>query len=133
MALKANLFKEGDKILLQTGYNVVLVRLLNGLPKLECVYRDETKVWYIDVKHEAMILSWLNKLGYVITEVDKPVPTGDDSFTILGLLPTATWEVCEAAYRALAKANHPDNGGNTETMQQINAAWDKVKMAKGKA
>jgi hypothetical protein len=132
MPFKAALWKEGDKLLLQTGYNIVLVNLLNTLPSKECAYRDETHTWYIDAKHEASVINWLKKLGYLITQVDQPVPTGDDSFAIMGLLPTATWEVCEAAYKALCKVNHPDAGGNVEVMQQINEAWQKIKAAKGK-
>lgn len=41
-------------------------------------------------------------------------------------------EVIRAAYRALASLNHPDKGGNTETMQSINGAYDRLKKA-GKA
>lgn len=132
MALEAAIQHEGDKLLVQTGYNVVLVRILNTLPRTEAVYRSETKIWYIDIKHEGFVLKTLQTLGYAITEVDRSVPTGDDCYSVLGLLPTATWEVCEAAYRALAMVNHPDKGGNLETMQQINAAFDKVRIIRGK-
>lgn len=132
MALKATIQRQGDQLLVGTGYNVVLVRLLNTLPTKEAVYRDETHVWYINLKHEEVVFKWLRMLGYVITEVDQPVPNSEDCFSVLGLLPTATWEVCEAAYRALALANHPDRGGNLDTMQQINVAWDKIKLIKGK-
>lgn len=132
MPLKAAIWKEGSKLLLQTGYNVVLIRLIQSLPSNEATYRDETHTWYIDIKHETSVINWLKKLGYLYTEVDKSVPVGDDCFAVLGLLPTATWEVCEAAYRALCKVNHPDMGGNVEVMKQINDAWAKIKQSKGK-
>jgi hypothetical protein len=132
MALKAVILKQDGKLLLQTGYNILLVKLLNTLPRQECTYRDENKTWYIDPKHTQTITSWLSSFGYMITDVDAPMPTGDDSFAVLGLLQTAVPEVCEAAYKALVKLNHPDVGGNTEIMKQINAAWDKVKAVKGK-
>lgn len=131
MPLQAALWTEGEQFLLQTGYNVVLVRLLNNLPTAECVYRAENKTWYISLKHKQTVIDYLRKLGYVYTDVDQPVPTGDDAFALLGLLPTATKEVCEAAYKALAIANHPDKGGNEEIMKQINEAWNKIKQAKG--
>jgi hypothetical protein len=132
MALKAAILRQEGKLLLQTGYNVLLVKLLYTLPEKERVYRDENKTWYIDPKHEQTIINWLQRFGYMITDVDAAIPAGDDSFAILGLLQTATWEVCEAAYKALVKANHPDIGGNPEIMKQINAAWDRIKLSKGK-
>lgn len=132
MALKAAILHQDGKILLQTGYNVLLVKLLYSLPQKECAYRDENRTWYIDQKHEQTVISWLQRFGYLITDIDTAVPAGDDSFSILGLLPTALPEVCEAAYKALVKTNHPDiNGGNGEVMKQINAAYDKIKLAKG--
>ncbi len=129
--LKATLSKEGDKLLLQCAYNPVLTRLLNALPKKECFYRDETQIWYVDLKHEQTITAFLRRLGYLTTETDRPIPDGNDSFSVLGLLPTAIPEVCLAAYRALVKINHPDNHGNTETMQRINEAWEIVRLQKG--
>jgi hypothetical protein len=131
MALKAVILRQDGKILLQTGFNVLLVKLLYTLPEKERAYRDENRTWYIDQKHEQTVVSWLQRFGYLITDVDQAVPAGDDSFAVLGLLPTATWEVCEAAYKALVKVNHPDVGGNPEIMKQINAAWDRIKLSKG--
>jgi len=40
----------------------------------------------------------------------------------LYLLPSAPPYVVDAVYRAIAKRMHPDRGGSTEQMQQINAA-----------
>ena len=131
MALKAAILRQDGKLLLQTGYNVLLVKLLSTLPKQECQYRDETKTWYIDLKYESVVVSWLTRFGYLVTDVDAPIPAGDDSYAILGLLPTAVPEVCEAAYKALCKVNHPDLGGDSEVMKQINAAYDKIKQSKG--
>lgn len=131
MALKAVILRQDGKILLQTGFNVLLVKLLYTLPEKERAYRDENRTWYIDRKHEQTVVSWLQRFGYLITDVDQAVPAGDDSFAVLGLLPTALPEVCEAAYKALCKISHPDVGGNSEVMKQINAAYDKIKLAKG--
>ena len=35
-------------------------------------------------------------------------------------------EELRKAYRDLLKKNHPDNGGSTETMQEINAEYDRM-------
>lgn len=37
-----------------------------------------------------------------------------------------TLEELKKEYKKLAFANHPDRGGNTETMQEINSEYDKV-------
>ena len=42
---------------------------------------------------------------------------------VLGVAPDAEPAVVRAAYRALAKRYHPDNGGDTETMRRLNDAW----------
>jgi hypothetical protein len=47
---------------------------------------------------------------------------------MLGVLPDAPLEVIDAAYRALAKKHHPDRGtGDTEKMQEINAAYARIR------
>ena len=62
------------------------------------------------------------------------------SYAILGVTPDVSFEELRKAYRALAIKYHPDNASNlgdkairqaTETMKQINAAWETVKMARG--
>ena len=49
---------------------------------------------------------------------------GTDPFATLGLGPDATSEEIRAARRRLAKANHPDQGGDPVAMQRINEAAD---------
>jgi DnaJ-class molecular chaperone len=50
-----------------------------------------------------------------------------DPYQVLGLAPGATKEEVEAAYRAAAKAAHPDQGGTDEAMAEVNAARDRIK------
>ncbi len=63
-----------------------------------------------------------------------------DAYDILGMTKDASDEEIKKAYRALAIQYHPDNSASlgdeavrqaTETMKQINVAWDVVKMARG--
>lgn len=44
----------------------------------------------------------------------------------LFLLPNAPIEVVKAAHRALAQLHHPDVGGDSERMAEINAAYDEL-------
>lgn len=48
-------------------------------------------------------------------------------FEVLGVLPNAPIESCEAVYRILAKAAHPDAGGSTERMAELNRAIEEAR------
>jgi len=56
-----------------------------------------------------------------------PIRKTDPTYADLHLLPSAPAELVQAAYRCLARLNHPDTGGNTATMQRLNAAFDTLK------
>lgn len=56
-----------------------------------------------------------------------PRPDPHDPYTVLGLLPGAPLALVKAAYRALATLHHPDVGGDTERMKQINAAYERLR------
>lgn len=43
---------------------------------------------------------------------------------ILNIRPSADHAVVKAAFHALAKLHHPDQGGDTATMQRVNTAYD---------
>lgn len=45
-------------------------------------------------------------------------------YQILGILPTATRDDIRRAYLLHAKQHHPDRGGSTTDMQQINTAYE---------
>jgi hypothetical protein len=52
------------------------------------------------------------------------LPPPRSPWEILGVAPNAPREAVEAAYRAKAKAAHPDMGGSTAAMAELNAARD---------
>jgi curved DNA-binding protein CbpA len=52
------------------------------------------------------------------------MPTADDPYRILQVIPEAEPEVIRAAYRALARKYHPDLGGTRAQMALLNAAWE---------
>ncbi|MEX2236512.1 MAG: J domain-containing protein [Dehalococcoidia bacterium] len=47
-----------------------------------------------------------------------------DPFEVLGLPSSATRDEVRARYRELARQHHPDAGGGTERMAEINSAYD---------
>ncbi len=46
------------------------------------------------------------------------------ALAVLGLPPNATRQQIKRRYRALAKRNHPDRGGDQRQMQRIIAAYE---------
>jgi DnaJ-class molecular chaperone len=48
----------------------------------------------------------------------------DDYYNILGLSPSASDDEIKKAYRRLAREHHPDKGGNTQTFQQVQKAYE---------
>jgi hypothetical protein len=54
---------------------------------------------------------------------DQIRPAGSDHFRVLHLRETAPVELIEGAYRVLARLSHPDAGGSTEAMQELNGAY----------
>jgi curved DNA-binding protein CbpA len=56
-----------------------------------------------------------------------------DFYEVLGVPTDADIAVIRKAYIVKAKANHPDAGGSTETMQQLNVAYKTLTNPSAKA
>lgn len=54
-----------------------------------------------------------------------------DPYEVLGVRHDTPMAVIDAAYRALAKTAHPDSGGSTDVMAEINAAYERVRSERG--
>jgi len=91
---------------------------------------DNLRVLTISVEDMRMIeRRGLNKLyaqAYLQLEGPKN-PTKRDPYLVLGVRPDAPAEVIEASYKALAKRMHPDAGGSTEAMVELQEAYAAVK------
>lgn len=55
----------------------------------------------------------------------------DDPYAVLGVRRSATDEVVQAAYRALSKTAHPDNGGSDEAQRELNLAYEQIMKERG--
>lgn len=58
-----------------------------------------------------------------------------DPYQILGVTPEMDFDACRKVWLKLVAQYHPDRAGdtpeNTERMQNINAAWDRLRMMRG--
>ena len=50
-----------------------------------------------------------------------------DPYQILEVHPSAKLEEIKKAYRKLVKIHHPDKGGDSELMLEVNSAWEILK------
>jgi hypothetical protein len=107
------------------------------IPAHARVYDPDTKSWTITAAY-APIAGRLMRFVFpdVVEEAvgAKAGPTFDrgtgapnDPYLILHLRPSAPPELVTAAHRVLARLHHPDTGGDTATMQAINAAVDQIR------
>ena len=51
----------------------------------------------------------------------------NDPYQVLKVHPSAKLEDIKKAYRELVKIHHPDKGGNTKIMLEINSSWEILK------
>ncbi len=66
--------------------------------------------------------------GYRIGKKDATVNASGD-YAVLHLVPGAPLELVAAAQRTLAKLHHPDVGGSTAKMQEVNNAADRIRFS----
>jgi hypothetical protein len=59
-------------------------------------------------------------------------PSIEEDFATINAKRGATFEEARQAYREAAQRAHPDRGGDVETMQRINIAWDRIKQSFGR-
>jgi len=61
----------------------------------------------------------------------RPPPIEED-FATINAKRGATFEEAQQAYREAVQRAHPDRGGDIETMQRLNVAWDRIKQSFGR-
>lgn len=79
--------------------------------------------------NEARGLDALMREAYLQLPAGAPTKIKRDPYEVLGVTKETPLLVVEAAYRVLAKEAHPDSGGTTEAMAELNEAYDVVKKA----
>jgi hypothetical protein len=88
---------------------------------------DGVRSYYVGKQREATAgADWKeSKRG---TEAPRPRAGGaGDPWSVLGVARGASQDEIRRAYRAAARKHHPDVGGSTARMQEINRAWDSLR------
>jgi hypothetical protein len=107
----------------------VVEGIKNIVPVHSRTYDPKEKAWYISPAYRDVIQELLEAV-FIDVETDPErttyTPPSDRSprteYTILHLLPSAPPELVETAYKCLSRMHHPDRGGTTEKMQELNSA-----------
>ncbi len=139
MAYTAEVFRsqtEPDMLEIRLSHFIPGLRedILTIQPRSHRRWYPEHKCWLI---HEAHLQQLVDMLREREIEVYSPDLLGqsqsyDSRYAALYLLPDAPWEVVQAVYRVLARLYHPDTGGSTQRMVEINAAYAEIKNERGK-
>jgi hypothetical protein len=96
-------------------------------------WHPDTKLWWVSDIYFSTVLRlghrWFDEVQDR-TQGPESKPTTPSALTnphsVLYLLPNAPEPVIRAAYKALAKMNHPDIGGDPERMKLINWAYEQL-------
>ncbi len=108
-------------------------------------YRPAERCWQVDADAKSDLDEWLRQVQHTMPvrvvwtlatagakeerqhqwppAGYRKQPTREELCARLHLLPDAPAEVVKAAYKALAQLNHPDKGGDTARMQELNEAF----------
>ncbi len=130
----------GDyKVTIRCDDRDVFAELIDELKTIDPLWRrwePSTKSWIISNNDEALgWLAWAKqnyeaqiKHGEPNARKESAPPRKAENYpqtahAALHLTPDAPPELVKAAYRCLATLHHPDKGGDTATMQAINAAY----------
>ena len=55
-------------------------------------------------------------------------PTSQEWWEVLGVSPSAPPDLIKAAYKKLALQHHPDAGGSSDRMAELNRAWEEAQL-----
>ena len=145
---------DGFSITLKSGvaadFNNAIGTLKSYIHSSARSYDPQARQWHVDVDAQTEFDRWLT---YLVTVLGARIewqhdeakeerqqqhrhqwppagyrtqPTREELCARLHLLPDAPPELIKAAYRELAKLNHPDKGGNEETMKRLNEAYGRL-------
>jgi hypothetical protein len=131
MGINALLLPHDDiRFILRTVYDAAFVEALKiAIPPAYREWDASKKAWYIWQDWDETVIQLVkDQGGHVIDKRPQVAPAAvvprplQDACTLLCVTPDAPLSVAEAAFKALARLHHPDVGGDTRMMQQLNDA-----------
>ncbi len=135
--MTASLVYHGRTAILKTPYVREFVERLKAVvPQTYREWEPTNKVWLIRRPYDRVVARELRYYFLDASIEDQPldepnVPkphacSCDADHRALYVCQGAPAQVVRAAYKALAMVNHPDQGGDTETMQRLNMSYERL-------
>lgn len=123
------LYSYGNEVRAICSYNADFLAAMrgNGI----ALWKPLSKVFVVyDVRRWCELAAPYYEIVDTMTRRDSVVMPSED-WAVLGVAPKAPMEICDAAYKILAKRYHPDVGGSHEKMIRLNQAYDRIKALSG--
>jgi len=97
-------------------------------------YAPDTRAWTIAPAYAGIAIRLMYQAFTDVEVIDAAAGPGFDrggdpreaALVVLHLRPSAPPELVDAAYRTLARLNHPDRGGDHDAMLALNQAYDAI-------
>ncbi len=112
-----------------------LVDALKGeIPGHARTYDSTAKSWTVAPAYAGVAIRLMYQAFTDVEVIDAAAGPGFDrggdpreaALVVLHLRPSAPPELVDAAYRTLARLNHPDRGGDHDAMLALNQAYDAI-------
>ena len=116
-------------------FDAWLVDALKGeVPGHARTYAPDTRAWTIAPAYAGIAIRLMYQAFTDVEVIDAAAGPGFDrggdpreaALVVLHLRPSAPPELVDAAYRTLARLNHPDRGGDHDAMLALNQAYDAI-------
>ena len=109
-------------------YDAEAVAAIELIPYYGRRYNPNGRTWWISSFHIDEARDLLAQIGYIESGTRQARGPSDDQspYARLWCRDGAPIEVVKAAYLALTRMHHPDAGGDTKTMQEINIAFETI-------
>lgn len=133
----ATLWSQDGRIRIRSDYNAEFVeafkRMVPGrhrswMPKPDKMWTCEPA--YLEELHE-LCIRFYDDVSILEGDGDSGEAAGIEGNPYEELFKHASDEFLKKVYRSLIKACHPDHGGNPKKASAVNAAWKRIREARG--
>lgn len=119
----------GEQYLLRFAYDPTLVSIVKTVPSYARSWQPTSKVWIVDRFYAEQLAADIARMGHTVIGLDaeqipppKNTTNGDSGDWARAVFRRVGPGKTDVVYRALSRVLHPDVGGDTELMQELNDA-----------
>jgi hypothetical protein len=121
--------RAGSRYMIAFAYDPDIVAAIKDVPSPHRRYNPQTRIWTVGDEYAGGLAAELADLGFTVAGIDGTVSRRRDDHD------DAAWaralferiardrpDLIDAVFRAMSKVLHPDAGGNTALMRELNDA-----------